>query len=334
VIRLLFLASFTLACTLFCLTVGGVSIPVASILSLPWRALPEREESVLLAIRLPRVLLAVLVGSGLGISGAAMQGLFRNPLVEPGLLGVSNGAALGAVLAIVLGDRIAHGLPPLISPYFTALAAFGGGFVAMLLVQRIARGAGYTSPGRLLVAGIAVNALAGAFTGLCTYVANDSQLRSLTFWSLGSLGGATWYVVLTVAPLIAVPVLLLPRFARALNALLLGDGDAHHLGFDVARTKRVVVLLVALIVGASVAVSGVLGFVGLVVPHIVRLLGGPDHRFALPASALFGASLLLLADAFARTAVVPAELPLGVVTACLGTPIFLLLLLRDGGRIA
>ena len=330
--RLLLLALLALVCALVCLTVGGVTMPVSGILGL--QPLSPQEQAVLFVIRLPRVALALLIGSGLGISGAAMQGVFRNPLVEPGLLGVSNGAALGAVLAIVLGDRVLHGLPMAIAPYAVSVAAFGGGLLAMWLVQRVARVSGSSSPGRLLIAGIAINALCGAVIGLCTYLANDSQLRSVTFWSLGSLGGATWHVVLTTAPLIALPALFLPRMARPLNALLLGDADAHHLGFDVERTKRQVVLSVALIVGASVAVSGVLGFLGLVVPHIVRSLGGPDHRWSLPGSALFGATLLLLADAFARTVIVPAELPLGVVTACLGTPVFLVLLLRERGALA
>ena len=337
------LAVALLLAAIACAAVGGVSIRAASVVAMlahalglgvdaaPWT---PQQAAVLFAIRLPRVALAALVGAGLGVSGAAMQGVFRNPLVDPGLLGVSSGAALGAVASIVVGARFAHGLPAWMAPYALSLAAFGGGLVAMVAVERVATVGGRTAVATLLLAGIAVNALAGALTGLCTYLADDAQLRTLTFWSLGSLGGATWRVVLGAAPFIVLPTLALPRLSRPLNAMLLGDAQAKHLGFDAERVKRGVMVAVALIVGASVAVSGVLGFVGLVVPHVVRLATGPDHRLVLPGSALLGAILLLLADAVSRTAVLPAELPLGVVTACLGTPFFLALLLKERRRLA
>lgn len=330
------------ATALGCVVIGGVPISVAQLFSMLAHAVglgadapswTAQQASVLFAIRLPRVLLAALVGSGLGVSGAAMQGVFRNPLVDPGLLGISSGAALGAVLAIVIGDAFTRGLPPWLAPYALSLAAFGGGLLAVLAVERVARTDGRTVGTTLLLAGIAVNALAGALTGLCTYVANDAQLRTLTFWSLGSVGAATWRTVLTAAPIIVLPTLLLLRWSRPLNAMALGDAEANHLGFDAQRARRAVIGLVALIVGACVAVSGVLGFVGLVVPHIVRLGAGPDHRHVIPGSALLGATLLLLADAVARTVVVPSELPLGVVTACLGTPFFLALLLKERRRL-
>ncbi len=186
----------------------------------------------------------------------------------------------------------------------------------------------------LLLAGIAVNALAGSLTGLLIYAANDAQLRTITFWSLGSLGGATWRAVGATGAFVGLPLLVLLGYGRSLNALLLGEAEALHLGIDVERAKRTVVVLVALIVGSSVAVAGVLGFVGLVVPHLLRLALGPDHRQLLPGSALLGASLLLGADAAARTLVSPAELPLGIVTASLGTPFFLALLLRERRRLA
>lgn len=294
----------------------------------------ETQASVLFAIRLPRIVLGVLVGSSLGLSGAAMQGVFRNPLVDPGLLGVSSGAALGAVTAIVLGAKLAHGIPAGLSAWLLPIAAFGGALAAMSAVQGVSRFDGRTAVTTLLLAGIAINALSGALTGFLTFVATDVQVRTITFWSLGSLGGATWPTVLASLPFIGLPLVLLPRFGRSLNVLALGEAEAGHLGFDVERLKLLVVGLAALAVGASVAVAGVLGFVGLVVPHVVRLIGGPDHRSLLPSAALLGASLLLAADVVARTVVAPAEVPLGILTAALGTPFFLALLLRERRRLA
>ncbi|MBX3204509.1 MAG: iron ABC transporter permease [Labilithrix sp.] len=323
-------------------SVGSVPISLAEIGALLLQRLGlatasaavDTHAEILFAIRLPRVMLGVLVGAGLGLSGASMQGIFRNPLVDPGLLGISTGAALGAVASIVLGGKLAHGIPPALAPYVLPAAAFAGALVAMTAVERIARVGGRMVVATLLLAGIAVNALASALTGLLIYASNDAQLRTITFWSLGSLGGATSRTVVATAAFLGIPLLLLVRYGRALNALLLGEAEAGHLGVDVERTKRTMIVLVALIVGAAVAVSGVLGFVGLVVPHLLRLAVGPDHRQLLAGSALLGASLLLGADAVARTLVSPAELPLGIVTAALGTPFFLALLLRERRRLA
>ncbi len=331
------LAATLLASLLACAGVGGVVISGGSVLAMvasrvglklgaPWS---EQQEAVLFAVRLPRVLLAAMVGAGLGISGATMQGLFRNPLVDPGLLGVSSGGALGAVCAIVLGQPLFRLLPHWTQPHLISFAAFAGSLAALTLVRAVGRAGAGASIGLLLLAGIAVNALAGALTGLCTFLASDAQLRSVTFWSLGSLGNATWSSVLALAPCVLPALLILPSSAHALDALLLGDRDARSLGFEVERTRRIAVLLAALCVGASVAIAGVLGFVGLVVPHLVRLVGGPAHRFVLPGSALLGAILLLWSDALARTVILPAELPLGIVTAALGAPFFLFLLVRE-----
>ena len=297
-------------------------------LSLPWEY-DTRHEAVLMAIRLPRVLLAVLVGGGLAVSGAAMQGLFRNPLADPGLVGVSSGAALAAVAVIVLGATWLPGLSRLLGPFTLPLAAFAGGVGTTLLVYRVARVAGRTVVATLLLTGIAVNALAGAGTGLLTFVATDEALRNITFWSLGSLSGATWSAVGVVATCIVPAVWLLTRGARALNVMLLGEMEAGHLGVRVERVKRLNVFLVGLSVGAAVAVTGIIGFVGLVVPHLVRLLVGPDHRYVLPGAVLSGAILLLGADLLSRTVVAPAELPIGIVTAALGAPFFLWLLMRQ-----
>jgi iron complex transport system permease protein len=297
-------------------------------LQLPWQ-FTSQQEATLLYIRLPRVVLGLFVGAGLGLSGAAMQGLFRNPLADPSLIGISSGAALAATLVVIIGDALSYSLPPTLQLLVFPIAAFAGALATTLIVYRLATIAGQTAVATLLLAGIAINALAQAFSGFLTFYATDTQLRSLTFWKLGSLGGATWSSVSVSAPFILLPVLFFPRLARPLNALLLGESEAGHLGFDVERVKRLVVVLVALVVGASVAVAGLIGFVGLVVPHLLRLLIGPDHRSLLPGSVLLGASLLLGADLIARTAVAPAELPIGVLTAITGAPFFLWLLLRD-----
>jgi iron complex transport system permease protein len=285
-------------------------------IALPW-SFDGQQESVLLAIRLPRLLLGILVGAALAASGAAMQGLFRNPLADPGLIGVSGGAAFAAVLAIVFGFGA------------ISLAAFGGGLATTWLVYGLANRQGQTGVATLLLAGIAINALAGAGTGLLTFVATDAQLRNITFWSLGSLGGATWENLLAVAPFLVVALGGFPFLARSLNVILLGEAEARHLGVSVETLKRSVIVLVALGVGASVSVCGTIGFVALVVPHLLRMLEGPDHRHLLIDAELLGACLLLGADVIARTLVAPAELPIGIVTAAVGAPFFLGLLLRS-----
>ena len=288
----------------------------------------EQAELIVGQIRLPRALLGLAVGAVLALSGVAMQGLFRNPLADPGLVGVSSGAALGAALAIVGGAML--GAPPTwLAPWLLSLCAFGGGLGVTALVYRLGRRDGETRVATMLLAGIALSALAGAGIGLFSYLADDSTLRSLTFWNLGSLNGASYARLWPLLPVCLGVALWLPRRAAALNALLLGESEARHLGFDVERLKRELVCCVALGVGAAVAAAGMIGFVGLVVPHLVRLLTGPDHRHLLPAAALAGATLLLLADLAARLLLAPAELPLGTLTALLGAPFFLYLLRRE-----
>lgn len=299
-------------------------------LSLPW-AYETQQENVLLAIRLPRVLLGILVGASLAVSGGAMQGLFRNPLADPGLIGISSGSALAAVAAIVLGSALFGPTNSLLGYYGLSFAAFIGGVFTTYLVYRIATVNGKVSVATMLLAGIAVNALAGAGIGVFTYLATDAQLRNITFWGLGSLGGATWETVGAIVPFVLLALIGIPRMARDLNSLLLGEAEAGHLGTNVDRVKVVVITLTALCIGASVAVAGAIGFVGLVVPHLLRLIVGPDHRVLLPASALLGASLLVGADLVSRTIVSPAELPIGIVTASVGAPFFLWLLLKNRG---
>jgi iron complex transport system permease protein len=316
---------------------GAVEISVAQCVSivarragiaLPWSFTPE-QAATLVDIRLPRVLLGVVVGAGLGASGAAMQGIFRNPLADPSLVGVSSGAALAATAVIILGDVAPFTAPVAVRLVALPVGAFAGGLATTWLVYRLSSVAGQTVVATMLLAGIAVNALAQAFSGLLTYFATDTQIRSITFWKLGSLGGASWTSLAATAPFVLVPVVALPRLARPLNAMLLGEAEAGHLGFEVERVKRLAVVLVALAVGASVAATGIIVFVGLVVPHVVRMLVGPDHRHLLPGSVLLGSILLVGADLVARTIVAPAELPIGVLTSVVGAPFFLWLLLRD-----
>lgn len=327
------LAALVLAAALLSVSLGAIRIPpervVAVLIGEGSDPAGARDALVILSIRLPRTLLGLLVGAGLAVSGALMQGLFRNPLADPALVGVSSGAGLAAALIIVLGDRILArlGLPgPL--PYAVLPAgAFLGGLCATLILYALATRSGRTAVATLLLAGIALGALSGALTGLLTFVSDDRQLRDLAFWSLGSLGGATWAKVGASAPLILPVVVAVPFLGRGLNALVLGEAEAFHLGVPVERLKRACIVLVAVAVGASVAAAGVIGFVGLVVPHALRLLIGPGHRLLLPASALLGGAFLVLADVVARLAAAPAELPIGIVTALVGAPVFLWLLL-------
>jgi len=279
---------------------------------------------VIAEIRLPRLLLGALTGAGLALSGALMQGLFRNPLADPGLLGVSAGAALGAVAGIVLVGEFLSAAGAWLLPGL----AFAGGLASLLIVHRLAAAGGRADIATMLLAGIALNAMAGAGIGLLSYIADDAELRDLIFWSLGSLQITDWRK-LTVALAVVVPALvILPRFAGALNANLLGEREAGHLGIDLERVKRRIIAGVALVVGALVGFTGVIGFVGLVVPHLLRLVIGPDHRLLLPASALAGGALLVAADIVARIAIAPAEIPIGIITALLGGPFFLWLLVR------
>ena len=294
-------------------------------------ALSARDRIIIYDIRLPRMVLGALIGAALAVSGAVMQGLFRNPLADPGLVGVSSGAGLGAIVVIVLGGSFLGPLAALFGIYMLPLAAFGGGLVTTLLLYKVATRRGQTSIATMLLAGIALGAIAGAFSGLLTYIADDRQLRDLTFWGLGSLAGATWLKIAAAGPIIALALVAAPFLARGLNALALGEATAGHLGIPVQRMKNTAIVTVAAAVGASVAVSGGIGFVGIVVPHVLRLAIGPDNRYLLPAAALLGASLLLLADAVSRTIVAPAELPIGIVTAAVGGPFFLWILLRNRG---
>jgi iron complex transport system permease protein len=302
-----------------------VSIALDAVGLPPLVAFSDREALVFRQIRAPRVVLGALVGGALGASGVAMQGLLKNPLADAGLLGVSSGGALAAALGIVLGGSLTGGAVQAVS---IPIAAFVGGLAAAVAVLRIGREGGRPSVTKVLLAGIGINALCGAALGWLHYAADESELRSLTFWTLGGLGGARWDVVgVAAAPLLACAIGV-PLFARSLNVLALGDRDARHLGLRVEVVTRVLVALVALGVGAAVATSGIIGFVGLVVPHVLRLAIGPDHRGLAGPSVLLGAATLVLADTASRVAIAPEEMPVGVITAAIGAPVFLALLLR------
>ncbi len=308
------------------LAFGSVPLALADTVSaLLGQATDARASVIVNQIRLPRVVLAALVGALLGCSGAAMQGIFRNPLADPSLIGVTAGAALGASLVIAAGGSLISGLQGLT---LVSLGAFAGGIMAVLLVYRLANSTTGTSVATMLLAGIAITALAGALGNVLELFSSNEVLRRISLWRMGGLDGADGQRVVVAAAVAAAVLLCLPRFATALNALLLGESEARYLGIDVELTKTLIVVLVAVGVGASVALAGTIAFVGLVVPHMVRLLIGPDHRFLLPASALAGALLLIVADMLARTLLAPTELPVGIVTACIGVPFFVSLLRR------
>ena len=274
-------------------------------------------------IRLPRVLLAAVMGATLAISGAAMQGLFRNPLADPSLIGVTAGASLGAALVIVLGGGLLEGYTALT---LVSAGAFAGGAVAVLLVYRLATTSSGTSVATMLLAGIAITALAGALGSLLEFHADNDMLRRISLWKMGGMDGANYPRLLVAALAGAALLLALPRYANTLNALLLGESEARHLGIDVDRAKIALITWVAIGVGTSVALVGTIAFVGLVVPHMVRMLIGPDHRILLPASALAGAILLVVADTLSRIVLAPTELPVGIITAIIGVPFFISLL--------
>jgi iron complex transport system permease protein len=306
------------------MTVGTVSIPFADLFA----ADNSQAGTILFDIRLPRILLAICVGAVLSSTGAVMQGLFRNPLADPSLIGVSSGASVGASLMIVAAGGFIHS-GALLGLSLVAVGAFVGGFVATLLVYRLATSGIGTSVTTMLLAGIAIAAIAGALNSLLTYFSDNDMLRQISLWQMGNLSGASWTKVSIMASVALLLMSLFPRDSRALNALLLGESEARHLGVDVQAVKRRLIILTALGVGVCVALAGLVGFVGLIIPHIVRLAIGPDHRWLIPASALAGATLLVIADSLARIVVVPAELPTGILTALLGAPFFFALLLQQ-----
>ncbi|MFG2176198.1 FecCD family ABC transporter permease [Streptomyces niveus] len=311
---------------------GAYDIPLGDVLSsvqhrigLGGAALDRVPESVLWNVRLPRVVLALLVGASLGCAGALMQGVFGNPLAEPGVIGISAGAAVGAVASIALGLSF-------LGNWTVTVCAFVSGLLTVLLVYAMSRSGGRTEVVTLILTGIAVNAFAGALIGLSIFFADNAQISQITFWQLGSLAQATWPKVLAVLPCALLGLAVAPLYARKLDLLALGERPARHLGVDVERLRFVLVLVVALLTAAAVAVAGIITFVGLLVPHLLRMANGPGHRFLVPGSALGGALVLVAGDLAARTVAAPAELPLGVLTALFGSPFFFWLLRRTRRR--
>lgn len=317
------------------LMIGPVTLSFSGIFESVFVPSPDNEQEgfILLDIRLPRVLLGAMVGATLASCGAVLQGLFRNPLADPSLIGVSSGASAGASCAIVIGSiwlgnasssgMAISGLP------FIAFAAFAGGLIAALTVYRLASSPEGTSVATMLLAGIAISALAGSLNSLFSFFADNEMLRRISLWQMGNLDNATWPQVALIGASTLMLVVWLPLDSRGLNAMLLGESEARHLGIAVENMKRRIIVLAALGVGISVAVAGTVAFVGLIVPHFIRLLIGPDHRYLIPGSALAGALLLMMADMLARVVVAPAELPAGVITALLGAPFFISLLIQQ-----
>lgn len=318
------------------ITLGPMNIgffdSLKALLPLP-SDLPDYMSVIIQEVRLPRTLLAIAVGGILAMCGTVMQGLFRNPLADPGIIGVSAGASLGAAIAIVLfGGVITH----------TAFLVFGtvpvfaflGGALTTFAIYYMGTSSNGTSVTIMLLAGVALGAIAGAGMGLLNYFANDQELRDLSLWTMGSLAGASWDAILLAFVSLAILGILFQRYAKPLNALLLGEAEARHLGINVQSLKRNLILLTAAGVGVTVALSGMIGFIGLVVPHIGRMLIGPDHRSLIPVSAVLGGQVLLASDMIARTIVAPLEIPVGIITAALGAPFFLALLLKQKGRLA
>ncbi|SCZ60882.1 iron complex transport system permease protein [Epibacterium ulvae] len=313
------------------LSVGATDTSLSGVLQGLWTGTPvsQVDQIVLLNIRLPRLVMGLLVGAALAVSGVLMQGLFRNPLADPGIVGVSSGAGLGAILAIVLGGFLPLALQSLLGAWLVPVAAFLGAWGTTLLLYTVATRRGQTSVATMLLAGIAIGALGGALAGLMIYIADDAQLRELNFWGLGSLAGATWAKLAAAAPVIVLGLVATPYLARGLNALSLGEAAATHMGVSVQRVKNGAILSVAAATGAAVAVSGGIGFIGIVVPHLLRLATGPDHRPLLPNATLLGAIVLIGADMISRVIVAPSELPIGIITAVLGAPVFLYILLKS-----
>ncbi|MEL6194199.1 MAG: iron ABC transporter permease [Bacteroidota bacterium] len=284
---------------------------------------------LLFQIRLPRIILGGLIGAGLAVSGAAIQGLFRNPLADPSLIGVTSGSMLFAVFSIVIGGTWFAAMGPWFYTASLSICAFTGGVLATYLVYALSSRGGETSVMTMLLAGIAISAFAAAISGLFIHSSNDQQLRDITFWTLGSISGASWQQVIIVGPVVIMGTIILVSFSQALNAILLGEKEATYLGIEVEKIKARVILLAALIVGVCISVSGIIGFVGLIIPHLIRLLRGTDYRYLLISSSLLGAIFMISADTLARTIIAPGELPIGILTAMVGAPFFLWILVRS-----
>lgn len=292
-------------------------------------SIPDSDKYVLLELRLPRIVMSILVGSALAVSGTCLQGMFKNPLASPDLIGITSGAMLFAAVSIVLGSHFKPYIPEVFHFSMLSIAAFLGALLTMTIVYRISTSNGKTNVVVMLLSGVAITAISFATTGFLIYLSKEEQLRDLTFWNLGSLGGATWTKNAILAAIILIAFLFLITKGKALNAMMLGERDAQHLGVPVEKIKKKIVVLTALLVGTCVAFSGNIGFIGLIVPYILRLLFKSNYHIILPMSAIFGSILLLTADTISRTIVPPSEIPIGILTAFMGAPIFIAILIRN-----
>ncbi|CEJ69895.1 Hemin transport system permease protein HmuU [Chryseobacterium oranimense G311] len=286
------------------------------------------DKYVIWDVRASRIIMAILIGSMLAVSGTSLQGLFKNPLATGEAIGLTSGATLLAAIAIVLGGHFKQYLPEVVQFSLVGVSAFLGALLAMMLVYRISTSAGKTNVVMMLLSGVAITSIGFSITGFLIYISKDEQLRDLTFWNMGSLAAATWTknIVLTVVLIISYAVLL-PK-GKALNAMMLGEKDAEHLGINVEKLKKQIVIITSLMVGTCVAFSGTIGFVGLIVPYILRLLFKSNYVFILPLSAVLGSILLLTADTISRSIVAPSELPIGILTSLIGGPVFIAILIK------
>lgn len=292
-------------------------------------SISESDRFVIMDLRLPRISMAILIGSGLAVSGTCLQGMFKNPLATPDLIGITSGASLFAALAIVLGSFIKPYIPELLHFSLLSIMAFVGALLTMMLVYNISTTNGKTNVIIMLLSGVAITALGFAITGFLIYISKEEQLRDLTFWNLGSLAGATWVKNAILVVILVLSYAFLINKGKALNAMMLGERDAQHLGIPVERIKKQIVLFTALIVGTSVAFAGTISFVGLIVPYILRLIFKSNYHIILPLSAILGSVLLLTADTISRTIAAPSEIPIGILTAFMGAPIFIAILIRN-----
>ncbi len=291
-------------------------------------------KTVFLDIRLPRIILAILVGLGLGTSGAILQGLFRNPLVDPGFIGVSSGAAIGAMITIMFSRYIYSYIPPFITPFTLPILAMAGAFITTMMVYKMSKVANKTNIMAMLLSGIAINALAGSVIGLFVSMSSDSELRSFTFWTLGGLDMADWNITMITSLFIVIPFLIIYKLQYQMDIFMLGDAESEHLGINVESLKKKIILISSIMVGVSVSFCGMIGFIGLVTPHLIRLFIGPNHKYLIPGSAILGAILLIVSDMISKTVIAPAQLPIGVVTSALGAPFFIWLIINQKRRIS
>lgn len=333
----------------FYLTIGAVLLAIIAVLALntgvynfggtsPFKVLWQyikgdpglslSDQYVIWEVRASRIVMAILIGSMLAVSGTSLQGLFKNPLATGEAIGLTSGATLLAAIAIVLGGHFKQYLPEVVQFSLVGISAFAGALLAMMLVYRISTSAGKTNVVMMLLSGVAITSIGFSITGFLIYISKDEQLRDLTFWNMGSLAAATWTKNIILAVVIVISYAILLPKGKALNAMMLGERDAQHLGINVEKLKRQIVIITSLMVGTCVAFSGTIGFVGLIVPYILRLLFKSNYVFILPLSAVLGSILLLIADTFSRSIVAPSELPIGILTSLIGGPVFIAILIK------